>query len=82
MAIEFDNATFDLPKSTGNLIKVIGVGGGGGGQPRACGDLSAWSRRLLSPESWAAARRRGEGERGKAQAEMSSPPMVKNAMWW
>jgi len=30
MAIEFDNATFDLPKSTGNLIKVIGVGGGGG----------------------------------------------------
>ena len=30
MAIEFDNATFDLPKNTGNLIKVIGVGGGGG----------------------------------------------------
>jgi cell division protein ftsZ len=30
MAIEFDNVTFDLPKNTGNLIKVIGVGGGGG----------------------------------------------------
>ena len=28
MAIEFDNVTFDLPKNTGNLIKVIGVGGG------------------------------------------------------
>ena len=30
MSIEFDNVTFDLPKNTGNLIKVIGVGGGGG----------------------------------------------------
>ena len=30
MAIEFDNATFDLPRTAGSLIKVIGVGGGGG----------------------------------------------------
>ena len=30
MAIDFDNETFDLPKNQGNLIKVIGVGGGGG----------------------------------------------------
>ena len=30
MGIEFDNLTFDLPKNAENLIKVIGVGGGGG----------------------------------------------------
>lgn len=30
MEIEFDNLTFDLPKNAENLIKVIGVGGGGG----------------------------------------------------
>ena len=30
MGIEFDNLTFDLPKNVENLIKVIGVGGGGG----------------------------------------------------
>ena len=29
MGIEFDNLTFDLPKNAENLIKVIGVGGGG-----------------------------------------------------
>ena len=30
MAIDFDNETFDLPKVQEGLIKVIGVGGGGG----------------------------------------------------
>ena len=30
MGIEFDNLAFDLPKNAENLIKVIGVGGGGG----------------------------------------------------
>ena len=27
---EFDNISFDMPKSQSNTIKVIGVGGGGG----------------------------------------------------
>ena len=27
---EFDNISFDLPKNQSNVIKVIGVGGGGG----------------------------------------------------
>ena len=26
---QFDNITFDLPKNQSNVIKVIGVGGGG-----------------------------------------------------
>ena len=29
MSAEFDNISFDLPKSQSNAIKVIGVGGGG-----------------------------------------------------
>ena len=29
MSLEFSNLSFDLPKNQSNVIKVIGVGGGG-----------------------------------------------------